>query len=136
MILHLKKLKDRLIPCDDVSVKVFNKLKDEDEIYAEYKPRRNYQFHKKLFSMLNLIKNNQSKYHSVETILEVCKYDAGYYEILITPKGEQFLKTLSISFHNMDSDEFSKFYSSCIDTCLSLVPLNKREIEDAVLRYC
>ena len=137
MILNLKKnTLESLIPCDEDSVKAFNKLKVGDDIYVEYKPRRNYKFHKKLFSMLNLILNNQSYYKGVEGILEACKYRAGYFETFVDHEGNKLLKTKSIAFHSMDNQEFEKFYSSSIDTCLELVPMGRNELENAVLRYC
>ena len=135
MILNLKKIENALIPCDEDTVKAFNKLKIGDEIFAEYKPKRNYQFHKKLFSMLNLIFCNQSHYKSVDNILTECKLKAGYFDIHVNMKGEQLLIPKSINFYSMDNDSFSEFYSSCIDTCLELVPMSKTELEEAILRY-
>lgn len=135
MLLKLKKIENAFIPCDEDTVKAFNKLSINDEIFCEYKPRRNYQFHKKLFSMLNLIKNNQSTYKSVDNILTECKFQAGYFEIHVNNKGEQLLIPKSISFATMKADEFEDFYSSAIDTCLELVPMGKEELENAILRY-
>ena len=136
MLLNLKKTSKGLIPCDEESVKAFNKLNDEDEIYCEFKPRRNYKFHKKLFSMLNLILSNQTKYKNVDNILTECKFKAGYFNIHIGIDGNQVLIPKSISFATMDADEFEAFYSSCIDTCLELVPMGRTELEEAILRYC
>jgi len=136
MILNLKKTKESLTPCDEDSVKAFNKLKIGDDIYVEFKPRRNYKFHKKLFSMLNLILNNQHYYKSVDNILTECKFNFGYFDIHVNIKGEQKLIPKSINFYTMDDQEFSEFYSSAIDTCLSLVPMGRVELENAILRYC
>ena len=136
MLITLKKQDDRFIPCDEESVKLFNSLKVDDEIVVEYKPRRNYKFHKKLFSMLNLIKNNQDKYKSVDNILTECKFKAGYFDIHLSQEGKQMLIPKSISFATMKADEFEEFYSSCIDTCLGLVPMGREELENAILRYC
>ena len=139
MLLNLKKVKnpkEGWIPCDEDTVKQFNKQKIDDEIYSEYKPRRNYNFHKKLFSMLNLILSNQTKYKNVDNILTECKFKAGYFNIHIGIDGNQVLIPKSISFATMDADEFEAFYSSCLDTCLELVPMGKTELEEAILRYC
>ena len=135
MLLNLKKTENAFIPCDEDTVKAFLKLNINEEIYAEFKPRRNYKFHKKLFSMLNLILNNQDHYKSVDNILTECKFKAGYYEIQINIQGEQRLVPKSIDFCTMDNDEFSEFYSSAIDTCLQLVPMGAEELENAILRY-
>lgn len=136
MLLNLKKTVRGFVPCDELSVNAYNKMQLEEEIYAEYKPRRNYKFHKKLFSMLNLILNNQSTYKSVDNILTECKFKAGYFDIHLGTDGQQKLIPKSISFVTMPGDEFELFYSSCIDTCLSLVPMGKDELEEAILRFC
>ena len=136
MLLNLRKTKTGLIPIDDESVSAFNKLRLDDEIYVDFKPRRNYKFHKKLFSMLNLIKNNQDYYKSVDNILTECKLKAGYFDIHIGINGEQILIPKSINFYTMDEADFEEFYSSCIDTCLQLVPMGQEELENAILRYC
>lgn len=139
MLLNFKKVenpKEGWIPCDEDTVNQFNKQKIGDESYADYKPRRNYQFHKKLFSMYNLILNNQSHYRSTRNILTECKFKAGYFEMHINHKGEVEKIPLSIDFATMDNEEFTKFYSSSIDTCLEMVPMGRRELEDAVLKYC
>ena len=55
------------------------------------------------------------------------------------PPNKRYLKTIALGLketYNMDNEEFSKFYDSCINTCLLLVPMGRRELEDAVLRYC
>jgi len=135
MLLNLKKIENALIPCDEDTVTAFNKLSIGDEIYAEFKPRRNYKFHKKLFSMLNLILNNQEHYKSVDNILTECKFKAGYFETQVNHQGEQRLVPKSIDFSTMDNEEFSEFYSSCIDTCLELVPMGAEELEQAILRF-
>ena len=135
MILELVRTPSGLAPISDDSVKAVSKIEMGYTVYLEYKPRRNYKFHKKLMAMLNLILNNQTEYKSVDNILTECKYDAGYYDIHITHNGEQRLIPKSISFATMDNEEFAEFYSSAVDTCLGLVPIGKEELEDAILRF-
>lgn len=136
MVLQIKKHNNGFFPVGDDSAEVWKKLKDGEEIFCEYKPRRNYKFHKKLFSMLNLVKDNQNYYKSVDNILTECKFRAGYYEIHVSYDGLQTFIPKSINFASMDNDEFERFYSSAIDTCLALVPMGRKELEDAILRYC
>jgi len=121
MILHIRKTSDRLVPCGEESVKVFNKLKNDDEIYVEYKPRRNYKFHKKYWALLNAVLINQEHFKTVDNIHEAVKYRAGYYETIFTFNGESFIKTKSISFHTLDNMEFESFYDTAIDVCVELV---------------
>lgn len=139
MFLNLKKVehpKEGWIPCDEDTVKEYNKQKFGDEIYVEYKPRRNYQFHKKMFSMLNLVLNNQERFKTTNELLDAIKHHSGhtvsYYDI----EGREWKKPKSIAFYAMDNDEFEKFYNLAIDACLLIVPMGKIELEKAILRYC
>lgn len=136
MKLLLKRLNNAFIPIDDEGVEIFGKIKEGEEILVEYKRHRNVGNHKRLFSMLQLIKQNQTKYKSVDNILTECKFKAGYFDIHISQNGEKILVPKSVNFASMGEDKFQEFFSSCIDTCLTLVPMGRDELEEAVLRYC
>ena len=136
MLLLLKRTKIGLIPISDESAKAVSKIKLEDEIYMEWKPRRNYRFHKKFYSMINLIFPNQEEFRSLDEIVIECKLDAGYYDIHVRQNGEKIKIPKSISFFSMDQLQFEEFYSCAIDTCLRIVPMGKEELENAILRYC
>ena len=135
MLLEFIKSDGKLIPANDETFERVKKMPIGESIFMEWKPKRNYQFHKKFFSLLNFIFENQSHYKSLDNLLEVYKFKAGYFETIITHKGAKHYKAKSIAFHNMHNDEFEKFYSAAIDTSLELIPMNKTELEDAVLRY-
>jgi len=132
MLLNLKKIENALIPCDEDTVRAFNKLKIYDEIYVEYKPRRDMKFHKKYFALLNAVLINQEHYKSVDNIHEAVKYRAGYYETIIPLTGEPFIVTKSISFHTMDGMEFESFYNVAIDIC---VELTDDEAVEQIIRF-
>lgn len=124
MLLGLKKIKnpkEGWVPCDEDSVKQFIKQKINDEIYAEYKPRRNMKFHKKYFALLNAVILNQEHYKIVDNLHEAVKFRAGYFETIIPFEGEPFIKTKSIAFHALDNMEFESFYNVAIDVCVELV---------------
>jgi len=78
-------------------------------------------FHKKYFALLNAVIINQEHYKTVDNLHEAIKYLGGYYETIIPLEGHPFIKTKSISFHTMDNESFSDFYSIAIDECLKLV---------------
>jgi len=121
MLLNLKKTMQGFIPCDEESVKTFNKLNEGVDIFVEFKPRRNYRLHKKYFALLNAVIINQQHYKTVDNLHEVVKFKAGYYETIIPLEGDPFLKTKSISFHSMDNMEFESFYNVALDECIALV---------------
>lgn len=135
MFLNLKKVKnpkEGWVPCDEDTVKQFNKQSVGDEIYAEFKPRRNMKFHKKYWSLLNAVILNQEHYKTTDNLHEAIKFFAGYYETIIPLEGESFLKTKSIAFHSMDNQEFEDFYNVALDECLKLVG---DEALESILRF-
>lgn len=135
MLLEFVKSDSKLIAANDETFERVKKMAVGESIFMEWKPRRNYQFHKKLFSLLNFVYENQSHYKSVDNLLEAYKFKAGLFETIVTHKGHKHYKAKSISFHSMDNDEFEKFYSAAIDTSLELIPMDRKELEDTVLRY-
>ena len=135
MLLEFIKSDSKLIPANDDTFERVKKMAIGESLFMEWKPRRNYKFHKKFFSLLNFVFENQSYYKTIDNLLEVYKFKAGYFETIVTHKGHKHYKAKSISFHAMDNDEFEKFYSAAIDTSLELIPMNKAELEDTVLRY-
>lgn len=124
-----------LIPADSECIDNMQKVKNGDTIMIEYKPKRNYQFHKKAFALLNLVLQNQDHYKTVENILEVVKFRAGYFETIITHTGKKHYKTKSISFSEMDNLEFEEFYSKIIDVAFELTGLLKKDIEKEILSF-
>ena len=135
MILEFIKSDSKLIAANDETFERIKKMSVGESIFMEWKPKRNYQFHKKFFSLLNYVFENQSHYKTVENLLEVYKFKAGYFETIVTHTGKKHYKAKSISFHAMDALEFEEFYSKAIDTSLELIPINKSELEDTILRY-
>ena len=81
----------KLIPASDETFERVKKMPIGESIFMEWKPKRNYQFHKKFFSLLNFIFENQSHYKSLDNLLEVYKFKAGYFETIITHKGAKAL---------------------------------------------
>ena len=133
MFLTIKKGIERFTPADEDSVKVFNSLDVGQEITVEYKPRRNYKFHKKYFALLNAVIHNQQHYKTVDNLHESIKFYAGYYETIIPFDGDSFIKTKSISFFTMSAEDFESFYNVAIDECLKLVG---DEALEEILRFC
>lgn len=91
---------------------------------------RNYRFHRKFFALLNLgfesweptrkrksyrgmlIEKNFDQFREDITIL------SGFYTQTFDLNGRMTLRAKSISFSNMDDDEFSRVYSSVADVLL------------------
>jgi len=122
-----------LLPADEETEEALKQLKTGTAIMVTYKKKRNLRFHRKLFALLKLILDNQRHYKTVENILEMVKFRAGYFETLVTHKGKKHYKTTSIAFENMDDMEFNKFYQSAIDVGLELC--GDVDFEKEVMRF-
>lgn len=126
----------KLIPSSEKSIKIFNKVKIGEEILIDYKAKRNVQFHKKGFSLLNIVFQNQDIYRNLEDLRVEFRLKAGYYTEHITTKGKLIYIPKSMSFAEMDENEFEEIYSKFIDIALKhFVKMDKRDFEDAILRF-
>lgn len=123
-----------LFPDCEESEEIFKKMPLEG-IVLEYKPKRSYKFHKKLFALLNLVFKNQDHYKSIDNILEVVKFRAGHFETIVLHNGNKHYKAKSISFADMNNAEFEKFYSKSIDVALELTQMTKENIENEIIRF-
>lgn len=133
-----------LAPCDPQAAEYIAGLKLGAPVRAEVKRTRNYQFHKKLFALLNLafehwepteatykgqiVQKNFNQFRNDVTVL------AGFGETTITLKGEVRVVAKSLSFASMSQDEFDKLYSAVVDVILQRILTNyTRDDLDAVI---
>lgn len=136
MILEfIKTFDNKLIPASDECHEKISKASAGASMFFEWKPKRNYENHKRFFSMLKLVFDNQSFYKDMDNILEIIKFRSGYFDTIITHKGVKHYKTKSINFETMDEEQFKMFFSKAIDVALELIPMDKQELEDMILRY-
>jgi len=137
MLLEVTKTADnKLMPSSEKSIQKFNKVKVSETILIDYKEKRNIKFHKKGFALLNLVFSNQDQYKNLEDLRIEFKLKAGLYELHVTTKGKPMYIPKSMSFSEMDENEFEELYSKFIDIALQhFVNMNKQQLEDAVLRF-
>lgn len=137
VLLEATKIADgKLIPSSEKSIKIFNRVKIGEEILIDYKAKRNVQFHKKGFALLNLVFQNQDIYRNLEDLRVEFRLKSGYYTEHITTKGKLIYIPKSMSFAEMDENEFEELYSKFIDIALKhFVKMDKRDFEDAILRF-
>lgn len=110
---------------------------------------RNPKFHRKFFAMLNFAfdawepdrKRKTYKGRPVEKNFEQFREDililAGFSEQTFNLRGEMRLKAKSISFANMDDEEFERVYSAVVDVILKNVLstyANREELDAVVSR--
>jgi hypothetical protein len=133
-----------LVPVDPQAAEYIAKLKIGAGVTATVKRHRNPRFHRKFMALLNLafdawepveatykgqrVGKNFDQFRRDITIL------AGHYEMAVNLKGETRLTAKSISFANMDEDEFSELYNAACNVILQRILTNyTRDDLDAVI---
>ncbi len=147
--IFVKKENDCLVPVDQANLLLIDEL---DGTYkAVLTKPRNIQFHRKFFALVNIafdawqtdsikhkgviVKKNRDRFRRELTI------HAGYYSAVFNINNELRLEAKSISFSNMEEEEFSKLYSKVIDVILQKILTNysKSDLEEQVqkvLEFC
>lgn len=143
-IVLLKTPGGALVPADPQAAEYIASLKLGAPVKAEVKRMRNYQFHKKLFALLQLafeswepleatykgqtVAKNFDQFRNDVTVL------AGHYETTVTLRGDVRLTAKSISFGAMSQDEFDQLYNATVNVILQRILKNyTREDLDAVI---
>lgn len=143
-ILLIKTPTGALVPADIESAQYLKKHKIGQGFRAKITRARNILFHRKFFALLNyafdtwepeervykghVVAKNFDRFREDITIL------AGYFETSVRLDGSVCVSAKSISFANMDEDEFEKLYSAVIDVLLKRIFINQTrgDIENVV----
>jgi len=78
-------------------------------------PARNYEFHKKMFALFKLAHENQDKIESFEAYRKILLIKAGYYHEVPTKNGEAYFIPKSLSYDQMNQEEFSACYQEVLN---------------------
>lgn len=128
---HVRKLYDKLVPVDQASADAMEKLKPNGEYKAVFTQPRNSGFHRKFFALLDVayeawpapdlehkgvpVMKNRERFR--KDIIIQC----GFYYLSTGIDGRVRCDAKSISFANMEQDDFEKLYSTAIDVILGKV---------------
>ncbi|HEY8354554.1 MAG TPA: DUF1367 family protein, partial [Methylophilaceae bacterium] len=94
---------------------------------------------RKLFALLNLVKDNTDRWPTVETLLDDLKVATGLFETRINAvTGLPYVVARSISFASMSQDEFEEWFNRAVDVICREVLVMERgelmaEIEDILI---
>jgi len=123
-----------LIPADDASREVVAKWKLGQGVRVEAKKIRNYEFHKKFFALLDIgfdaFEPPEQEYKGLPVVKnrkrfrKDCIIAAGFYDLVVDLNGNAHAEAKSISFANMDDNEFELVYSAVADVLLQKVLRN------------
>ena len=121
-----------LLPVDEDSKQKIDKLKKNQIIHVKYRIPRNYENHKKFFAFLKATFDMQEHFDTFEHYRKWLIMKAGWYDAIVTPQNKTVFVAKSISFDQMEEDDFEKLFSTCIDVFLQ--ELGKGMTRDDVLR--
>jgi len=99
-------------PADDESNNRLKRMKKGHYFSFQYKRIRNYEFHKKFFSMLTLAFENQEFYENFEWFRQATLLGAGHCDTHIDKDGNPLYKVKSISFENCKQEDFELIYDN------------------------
>jgi len=131
---RLKKINGVLVGFDDESVEALKRLPENTLLYYDITNPRNSGFHRKLFAMMNIIKDNYHETVTVDEILIHIKDTLNMWSVVKI--GETHHKRYeSISFDKMSEDEFGQFFSRAVNVCLKLVPMDREDLAEEIARF-
>ena len=110
------------------------KLKVGEEHHFVHKKIRNPKFHRKYFSMIRMLFDQQEKFKSERAFRRWLQSRAGYYEATETDKGI-FYDPISIAYDSLDNDKFQELFELVTQVAYEIFALDNEEIERDLIDY-
>lgn len=130
----VKTITGMLKPCYDEDKEALKRIKVGQAVEVTFKRKRNYDFHKKYFVLVNLLYENQELYDNVDELRRDIAVECGYFTERVNKfTGEVIKEPKSIKFGSMDQEEFEKLYSDTIDLVIKLIDCDREELINQVV---
>lgn len=125
-----------LKPYDTKAEEVFSKIKLNEPIIIDVTRPRNVKFHRKFFSLIRLVFENQEHYNNQDELRNDLTIESGYFTTYVNKfTGEEIKRAKSISFAKMDELEFSKLYNDFLNTVIRVFGWDGEDIEENIASY-
>lgn len=112
-----------------------SKLKIGEVYEVDIKKKRNYEFHKKYFALINLCYENQEYFELFDDLRDYLTVKSGHYRKVLMPNGYEDIKPKSISFGSMDDIEFENLYQNTITQVCKLIGIEKEDLLNEILNF-
>ena len=112
-----------------------SKLKSGEIYEIEIKKKRNYEFHKKYFALINLAFENQDHFELFDDLRDYLTVKSGHYRKVTMPNGFEQIKPKSISFAEMDEIEFEDLYQKTITQVCKFIGIEKEDLLNEILNF-
>lgn len=104
-----------LRPVDEAGQQALRRLRHGEVVRVDIARPRNVQHHRLFWALLTLVSDNSRHYDTPEQVLTALKIALGHVDPIVGHDGKTYFVPRSISFANMDQDEFSAFFDRCVD---------------------
>jgi hypothetical protein len=123
-----------LIPATDADKTKFAKVAQGEIVQVEFEKKRNTQFHRKFFALLNIGFENQDTFNLFDIYREYVLIGIGFCHIFIRPDGQPNYKAKSISYENLpDNNDFEKVYNDAVSFIANQLSLTNEELTIEIL---
>ena len=130
-----KRLDGSFMPVYDSDKEAVKKIKAGEDVEIDIKRPRNLAFHRKTFSLFNLVFDNQDHYKSLEELRKDLTIEAGYFTKRYNMHGVEIIEAQSISFAAMNQDTFDEYYQRLLDAICNNYGMLKSDIEENLINY-
>ena len=108
----------------------------DGELYeVDIKKKRNIQFHRKFFALINICYENQEYYKDIEDLRKQLIIDAGFKREVVTHHGEIKTEALSLSFSSMDEIQFEDVYNKVLTEVMLLLDCDNESINEQLKNF-
>jgi hypothetical protein len=130
-----KRLDGSFMPVYDSDKEAVKKIKAGEDVEIDIKRPRNLAFHRKTFSLFNLVFDNQDHYKNLEELRKDLTIEAGYFTKRYNMHGVEIIEAQSISFAAMNQDTFDEYYQRLLDAICNNYGMLKSDIEENLINY-
>jgi hypothetical protein len=130
-----KRINAVLVPAFDSDLTLLKKLSNNEVYEVEIKLKRNYEFHKKFFALLNIgFDNTKTGIEDFDMYRYYMTMKAGYYIEVKTPGGVMYIPQ-SIQFNKMDNSIFEKLYNAVLQQIILDTGAEPEDINNEIYNF-
>lgn len=136
LLVH-KTLGGNLAPVDAAGREALAHIGQDELLAITFRRPRNIGHHRKFFALLSLIYENQTRYQSIEELLDVVKVLTGHCNVVTMRDGKEVFVPKSIAFASMDQSAFEAFWEKVVKVvCEKILPgITKADLEREMLEF-
>ena len=142
MKINCHKIPQGFIPATDREADQIKKIPNGAIIELEYKTKRNYEFHKKVFAFFNFcfdfwVNENEflDEYTSFDMFRKNLLVVAGYKQVYYKIDGSLRVEAKSLAYDKMNQEEFEQCYHALIQAAMNTLFTGHDEYYDRLVSF-